>query len=532
MIGRLADGVEFRQAAAGIDVLSAQVLAREHGDIGAGGWQLFTILLGAVGLVLLLACSNIAGLMLARASRRTREYAVRGALGASRAPVAVVGREHAATFAVLLTALTALLTGLAPGLYMYRAASLAGPLASRAASASRHRLRGALVSVQLAFALILLLGVSLFLRSLLRVHELDPGYDASGVLTARLTSLTNERAKTPAGQSAFYREALTRVRAIPGVRDAAWAAGLPLTVFGGSGSFQIRGRTDKPGEAWPHGLRRYVTPGFLNVLRVPLHRGRFFTEADRENSEHVCVIDERLARQYWPDRDPIGDEITVDGQPRARIVGVIGHISQGSPSASDMKGEYLFPLYQHPRSEVAIAIRTAGGVDPLSLATALRETLQGLAPAQAVYSIRTLQDRLDETLAGRRLVVGLLGLFAAVALVLGGIGVFGVAAHAVAERTAELGLRLALGATRAQVLWMLLAQGLRLAAAGVCAGLTVTAVAMPLLRTRILFEMRDLNAWLVAATCTALVTVVALATSVPAYRATTIDPAIALRGSE
>lgn len=285
---------------------------------------------------------------------------------------------------------------------MYRAASLAGPLASRAASGSRHRLSGALVSAQLAFALILLLGASLFLRSPLRVHALDSGYDASGVLTARLTSPTNERAKTPAGQAAFYREALVRVRAIPGVGDATWAAGLPLTVFGGSGSFQIRGRTDKPGEAWPHGLRRYVTPGFLNVLRVPLHRGRFFREADRENSEPVCVIDEQMARQYWPDRDPIGDEITVDGQPRARIVGVVGHISQGSPSASDMKGEYLFPLYQHPRSEVAIAIRTAGGGDPLSLATALRETLQRLAPAQAVYSIRTLQDRLDETLAGRR----------------------------------------------------------------------------------------------------------------------------------
>jgi hypothetical protein len=173
-------------------------------------------------------------------------------------------------------------TGVAPGLHMYRTASLGGPLASRAASASRTRLRGVLVSAQLALSLILLLGAWLFLRSLQRLGAADPGYDANEVLTARVTLLPN---KTPAGKSAFYREALNRVRSLPEVRDAAWAAGLPLTVAGGSGSFQIRGRAEKAGEAWPHGLRRYVTPGFLNVLRVPLRRGRFFTEADRENTD-------------------------------------------------------------------------------------------------------------------------------------------------------------------------------------------------------------------------------------------------------
>ncbi len=402
VVARLSAGVEFEHAAAGINLLSGRVLAREYREIGPDGWRLFAvpfltynnagvrshllILMGAVGLVLLIACSNVAGLMLARASHRSREYAVRVVLGANRRHI--LGQSLAESslisvgaggiglilgvagshllllasppqfsqgvaprtdllvlgFTAGVAALTAILTGIAPGSYMFHVRSLHTHLAARVASSSRQRLRSALVAAELALALVLLVGAGLFLRSLVRLHQVDPGYDPRGLLTAQL-ALPPERYANPAQRASFYQEALDRVRALPGVRDAAWVAALPLTGIGGSGSFGIKGRPPLPGQTWPHGNQRFVTPGFLRVLRVPLLKGRFFTEADREGGEPVCVIDELLARQYWPDRNPVGEEIDAEGK-KGRIIGVIGHVRQGGLAREEIKGEYIFPLYQ------------------------------------------------------------------------------------------------------------------------------------------------------------------------------------------
>jgi predicted permease len=325
VVARLSGDANFQQAATAINLLSGQVLASEYREIGPDGWGLFAvpfltfnnagvrsyllILMVAVGLVLLIACSNMVGFMLARASHHSREYAVRVALGASRWHILgqslaecsiisigggalglmlgiaashlllVVSPQQFSQGLVLHTdvfvlgftagvaALAAILTGVAPGLYMCHVSSLHNHLTQRGASPSRQRLRSALLGAELALALTLLVGAGIFLRSLVLLQQVYPGYDPSGLLTAQL-ALPTERFKSGTSRAAFYREVLDRVRALPGVTDAAWVAGLPLTRLGGSGSFDIKGHPPLTGQPWPHGYQRYVTPGFLHVLRL------------------------------------------------------------------------------------------------------------------------------------------------------------------------------------------------------------------------------------------------------------------------
>jgi predicted permease len=582
VVGRLSEGGQFPQAAARIELLGGQIVTREHENMAGDGFGLFAvafltfnnaavrshllILLGAVGMVLLIACANMAGLMLARASHRSREYAVRVALGATRwnilafslaesllisvaaASVGMilgVGGAHLLMlasppqfsagvpihtdlfvlgFTATITALTAIFTGIAPGLYMFQGNSLGIHFAARSTSLARQRLRGALVAAELSLALVLLIGAGLFLRSLIRLHEVDPGYDAQGLLTAQLALPSSGRYKDAAQRVEFYRQALERVRALPGVRSAAWAAALPLAGNGGSGSFEIGGRHPLPGQPWPHGNQRYVTPDFLRALKVPLSKGRFFTDADREGGEPVCVIDELLARRYWPDRDPIGDKIDAEGK-KCNIVGVIAHIRRRIAD-EEIKGEYIFPMYQQPPFASGLAIRTEG--DPLALARGVREAIHAIDAGQSIYSVRSMQSLIDESLAPRRLAVTLLGAFAMFALILAALGIFGMIAYSVTQRTPEFGLRMALGASSGDVLRMVFAQGVRLAAVGIGVGLIIAALVARLVRS-MLFGVAAVDLVTFTGMGAVLLGVVLLATYLPARWATLIDPGTALR---
>lgn len=412
---RLQPGVRFPQAQNLAAILSKRYIdtgSRIAGFAKNGGWSIFLapftdfvagdiktpmlILLGAVGFVLLIACSNVAGLMLARASGRAREIAIRAALGARRwdlmrqtaaeslllatcgsalglalafagakallglvpddAPVSLAVRldGHVLAFTAVAAILSAVLFGIAPAyqisrLKQYELLKEGGRMGT--AGLNRQRLRSALVIGEVALALILLVGAGLFLRSLGRLEEVSPGFDAHGV-TVGMVSLPDARYHEPEKQGAFVRTVVDQLEHLPGVASAAAAMPVPFYGEDWTASFSIEGRPQLPGDPGPHGQNRYVSPGYFATLKIPLRKGRFFTEQDRAGTEPVAIIDENLARQYWPNEDPIGKRIRLPqgrGTPLwSTIVGVVGHVKHTSLAGDTGKGTYYGSIYQHP----------------------------------------------------------------------------------------------------------------------------------------------------------------------------------------
>ncbi|MBV8858086.1 MAG: ABC transporter permease [Acidobacteria bacterium] len=527
------------------------------------------ILLGAVAFVLLIACANVANLLLARAAVREKEMAVRTAIGAGRwrivrqlltesvalsfvggalgllvafwgldalralSPgniprlqnVALDGRVLLFTSAV--TTLTGVLFGLAPALRGSRV-NLGETLkeGGRAlAGGGGQRLRNALVVAEVALSLVLLVGAGLLIRSFMRVQQVEPGFDARGVASLRLsvggTGYQGERS------SEFYRQLLERARALPGVESAGLVTILPLGGGIGWGGVTIEGYVPAGGQDAIQADYRVAGMGYFETMRVPLKSGRYFDERDAKDSTPVAIIDESMARTYWRGADPVGRRLKTGGDdaPWLTIVGVVGGVKQYALDTDSRVTVYL-PHGQNPSGTMYLVARTSS--DPDALAPALVREARAIEPNVAVFDVKTMEGRLSESLARRRFAMLALGLFALVALLLAAVGIYGVMSYSVAQRTREIGVRVALGASRRDVLGLVLKRGMLLALVGIGAGLA-GAFALTRLMASLLFGVSAADPVTYAAIALLLGTAALLACYVPARRATKVDPMVALR---
>ncbi|HEY1242635.1 MAG TPA: ABC transporter permease [Bryobacteraceae bacterium] len=527
------------------------------------------VLLGAVGLVLLIACSNIAGLMLARSSARGREIAIRAALGAGRwslirqsaaesvwlalggvfsgvgladlgirallrlapenAPVSLAVRLDARVlgFALLAAVLSAVLFSVVPAyqvsrLGRYNFLKEGGRMGT--AGLARQRLRSGLVAGEVALALVLLVGAGLFVRSLARLQTVNPGFDPHGVMSGMLT-LPQAQYGSREKQAGFYDALLDRLSHAPGSASAAVVMPAPFSTEN-SASFAIEGRPQPPGDPGPHGDLAFVSPDYFSALRIPLRRGRYFNSGDRIANQLVAIIDENLARQYWPNEDPVGKRIQQGRQVWTTIVGVVGHVRHSSLSVDTGKGSYYFPILQRPLPLAYVLARAQG--DPGPLAPALRQAVLSVDPRQPLSQLASMESRVEASLSSRRFVVTLLTFFAGIALFMAALGLYGVISYSVTQRTQEIGVRMALGAQQSQVLRLVVGQGMRLAAAGAVLGFVLSLVLSSLLRNQ-LFAVSPFDPLTLVAMAAALLVSALLASYVPAARAARVDPADALR---
>ncbi|HEX8283358.1 MAG TPA: ABC transporter permease [Pyrinomonadaceae bacterium] len=542
------------------------------------------VMLGAVGLVLLIACANVANLLLARASSRRKEVAVRTALGAGRARimrqlltesvllslagggaglmlalwgvdllvalapegtprVAEVGLDARVilfTFGVSL--LTGVVFGLAPALHASKVdlnESLKEGGRGGGEGAGRGRLRGLLVVGEFALALVLLAGAGLLVKSFTRVLDERPGFDARGVLTMRLV-LPESKYKSYDAHRAFYSSLFERLRRLPGVEAVGANNLLPLNGSGGSRTFLIEGRPVPAGQPKPEEQLRYVTPGYFAAMRVPVLRGRDFDERDVQTAPRVAVVSRSMAERHWPGEEAVGKRLAYAGIGRGHdekpewieVVGVVGDVKHRGLDL-ESKPEIYVPVHQPlfanrptPPLSLYVAVRTSG--DPAALAPVVRREVAAVDPEQPLANVRTMEERLAESVAQRRFNMTLLGVFACVALLLAGVGVYGVMAYAVARRTHEIGIRVALGAQRGDVVRLVLRQGMWLALAGVGLGV-VGAYAATRLMSGLLYGVSPTDPLTFLGVSALLTAAALLACLLPARRATKVDPMVALR---
>ncbi len=529
------------------------------------------VLLAAVGFVLLIACANVANLLLARGMSRSREMAVRAALGAGRgrlirqlvteglllwtaggiagiavgafllqtlADLAPVELPRAAAIGIDgwvlgfcggLSIVTGLLFGLLPALNT--PLRLTNALASDARGSvgtSSRRARQALVVIDLAVALVLLVGAGLMLKSVGRLVSVDPGFKSERVLTAQF-SLIGEAYREAAAVYAFVERIVDRVRALPGVEVAAAAGQIPMGGNGDRYGFHIEGMEPaNPAEA-PSPERYSVTPDYFRVLQIPLRRGRLFTDADHTTAAPVIVISETAARTLFRGQDPIGRRVRI-GDPTGTmwrtIVGVVGDVRHTDLAEAVWPQMYL-PQSQMTDSYLVLAIRTSTS-DPAALAPAVRSILKDADPTVPLYDVATLDQLLAKSVARRRFVMMLLVGFAAVSLLLAAVGLYGVISYTVAQRTREVGVRIALGAGRGNIFRLVLGSGAITLITGVAAGLGAALLVMRFVQGQ-LFQVEALDPSAIGAAVMILGVVATAAHLLPIRRALRIDPTIALR---
>jgi len=579
VIGRLKPGSTVQRAQAEFDLLTQQILntKKDRWKFGAKltGLQeqvsgrfrrALVVLLCAVGVVLLIACANLSNLLLARAASRRKEIAVRTALGAGRARLirqmltesmalagcgAAIGLvlAFAATralnglramnipmlqsvgvdgTALLFTALVALATGLlfglAPALQISGAAvHEALKDSSRGSSQGRHGawVRGSLVVSEIALACILLVGAGLLMRSFLRVLDVDLGFQPARAAVWSIE--TGDRFKTDSQQDAFFARLRRSVEAVPGVESAGVTDCLPL---GRNRSWGIRAK----GQTYPQGqvplvYPRIVSPGYIPAMKIPLRAGRDFTDHDTAESQRVIIVNQTLARKVWPGMDPIGQEAFVFGKEPFQVVGVVGDVRHSSLEQAGSSELYL-PVSQTGASSVELVVRTR--LAPEAVAPAVRAALRRVDPGLPTAEFRTLDDVVDRAVSPRRFVVVLLGGFALLALLLASLGIYGVVSYSVNQRTQEIGIRMALGASAGHVQFRVLRETVGLALAGSLVGV-VGAAAVARLLESLLFGVQPGDAFTFVAMTLALTSVAALAGYLPARRASRIDPMSALR---
>jgi putative ABC transport system permease protein len=593
VIGRLKPGATVAKAQAELDALTARLKQEFPNDYPpAEGWKasvlplaervtgevrpaLF-VLVGAVGFVLLIACVNVANLMLSRATSRSREIAIRTALGSSRARLvrqlltesvvlALIGGGLGILLAVwgtsalsqlsahylprardigidgsvlAFTALLSTLTGVAFGLLPALQSSgldlqhvLKEGGRSATAGAPSTRLRSALVVAEIAFALVLVAGAGLLLRSFQRLTAIEPGFDPSRLLTMQVwLAVPNDNAKgrffTQEQRQAFYGRLRDAVARVPGVREAALVSRLPFRGRATVG-FAIEGRTQTPDQPPNLAEFRAVSPNYFAAMKIPLLAGAGLPALDDSASVPSVAINQQLATKYWPGESPIGRRIRVGGpqSPWLTITGVVGSVRQIALEQPPREELYL-SYRQRATQEMSLVVRTTG--DPLDRRAAVIQAIHTVDPEQPVFGVMSLEQLLDEAGAPRRFSLLLLTLFASIALALSAIGIYGVMAYSTAQRQHEMGIRLALGAQPADVLGLVVRQGMRLVTAGVVIGL-VAAWALSRLLTRQLFEITPVDppTYLGAAV---LLAIVALAANyVPARRAARTDPLTSIR---
>jgi putative ABC transport system permease protein len=587
-VGRLKPGVSAEQARADLDAVMA-ALGREfpnsNKDRRVHLEDLFDntvqevrptlyVLLGAVGFVLLIACANVANLLLGTAAARRREIAVRSALGAGRGRVvrqmltesvllsfgggllgvllAVWGTDalialvpegiprlaeagvdwRVLGFTLALCVLTGLLFGLVPAWQAARV-DLNEVLkeGGRGSTGRRARARGLLVVAEVALALVLLAGAGLMVRSFRELQQVETGFAANNLLTMSL-ALTVAPGEDGRAR-AFLDQLEEKLRALPGVQSAAISNGLP---FAGAiqDSFYLAGESATDPRNEKMAVVYLTSPDYLRAMGIRLLSGRFFTPQDRLGSAPVAVIDETLARQHFPGRDPIGQHLTNLDTEQPQIVGVVGHIRHdGLAGETPVENQIYLPLAQIPPQRLPsvagrlnLLLRTAG--DPAGVAAAARGEVQSLNANQPVFNVRTMGQIVADSITGQRFSLVLLLLFAGLALLLAGVGIYGVMSSAVGQRTHEIGVRLALGARTSDVLRLVVGEGLRLTLAGVAAGLAAS-FALTRVMQRLLFGVSATDPLVFAGVAIALVAVALVACWIPARRATKVDPMVALR---
>jgi putative ABC transport system permease protein len=585
-LARLKPGVTLARAQGEMDAIATRLEAAYPESKGWGvqvigvrdqvvGYvrRAIEVLVAAVAFVLLIACANLASLLLSRASAREREVAIRAAMGASRArvvrqllaeslllaaaggalglllarwgietlralaPADTPGMESAAldpqvlAFALIVTLATGMLFGLAPALGASRPdvnASLREGGRGSTEGTRSHRLRGALVASEIALAFVLVVGAALMAKTLVRLGRFDLGFDPGHVLTLR-TPLRGPGYASDQAKSRFFQQVLARVEALPGVEAASVTSGLPIQGWSGMGF--VTGDDPSPApERMPDANYLVVAPHYFRVMGVRLREGRAFSEADTAQSPGVAIVNEELARRYWPGASAVGKRLrtgTSDSLPWLTVVGVAANVRTRGPD-NTYQPELYVPHTQYPwlLSPRLLVVRSTG--DPLAIAPAVRRELLALDETQPVSDIQPLDLVAGQAAAQRRFLMALLGAFAAMALVLAGTGIYGVLAYFVARRTHEIGIRVAIGAARGDVVRLVLAQGSRIALVGLGGGLAGALVLTRALAT-ILFEVSPADPGTLVLVTLLLALVALLACYLPARRAARLDPISALR---
>lgn len=585
-VGRLKDGVTMEEANSEMNTIAAR-LEQQYPETNAGHRSYvlslhrhiirdvrasIIFLLGAVGLVLLIACANVANLLLSRAAARQREISIRSAMGASQGRLvrqlltesilisllgAVVGLGLAYLglnflvsvsptnlprvaeigidgrvlwFTLLISIITGLIFGLMPALHGSKAdLSFALKEGARGSvSVSRKIIRNLLVVGEVAVALVLLVSSVLIVRGFLRLLDTNPGFDTRNVLTMRMALAENNYGEEWR-RRAFSEQLVQRVKTISGVQSAAVVMPLPLSGDGAQTPFAIEGRGLLASNQVPLADLASVSPDYFDTLGIRLVQGRFFNEHDKEDSAQVAIIDETMAHRYWPNENPVGKRLKMgpaeSNSPWIEIVGVVGHLKNYGVT-EESRVEMFRPYPQVPFNTISLVVRT--DKEPSAMASAVRNEIAGIDHQQPVYSVRTMDDLLSTTMAPRRLVVFVLAAFALLALLLKAIGVYSVMAYSVSERMHEIGIRMALGAERSNILKLIMSQGLKLVIIGLMIGLVFT-VLFTSIAASLLFGLSPGDPVSYMSGLVILATVALLACYVPGIKATRVDPIIALR---
>jgi len=579
VVARLKPGVTLQQARAEMKLVAAR-MTRNLPDWYPPDWNIeldplsdsvsgdlrtpLLVLLGAAGMVLLIGCVNVANLLLARAAARQKEIGLRIALGASRVHIvrqalteslllaAISGAAGLAIgawvlelfvrfgapellrwrtvtinplallFTLAVAGLTSLFFGLAPAI---SSSQLRPEFRGRAT----HRMRSLLVVSEVALSVVLLAGAGLLLRSYTRLWHTNPGFVPDHLLTARI-SLPPLAYRDPARVAGFYSEILASVRTLPGVASASAVNGLPFGAGGGGGDFKIVGHPWPKSGAVPDVEKRHVMPGYFRTMGIPLRQGRVFTAQDAAGAPRVALIDETLARTFFPQGDAIGQylidaTVSKDSTDASRIVGIVGAVKDRSLMRSPRPLIY-HPALQAPRTFMNLVVRTAG--DPLNLVPTIEHRVRALDRDLPVYHIATMQQNLADSLMRRRFSMLVLAVLACFALCLAAVGVYGVIAYAVNQRVREIGIRMALGAEAGGVQRLILRQGMRPVLAGLALGLLASLLAVRAIAS-LLYGVSATDPPTFLAVSCLLLAVSALASAIPARRASRVDPMAALR---
>ena len=591
-IGRLKPGVTIAQAQADLSSVmerlattypdtnrnnGAKVSPLKERMIGGIGPTLW-LLLGAVGFVLLIACVNVSNLLLARSTGRTREFAIRAALGASQwrllrqsltesmllalaggglglvfaswgtnAALALLPTTlprasevrldaRVLVFTVGISLLTGILAGLAPALKTSRwRLSETLKEGGRGASSARGRAQGVMVAVEMALALVLLIGAGLMIRSLSALWTVDPGFRADNVLTFGLSISPSMRAANPQAIRANLRELHDQIASSPGVRAVSFSAGAIPLAGEDDLSFWIDGQPKPASQSEMNMALVYrVEPDYLTAMSIPLKEGRFFSKQDDERSQPVVVIDEVFARQYFGNANPLGKRIAQDGQDPQEIIGVVGHVKQWSIDADEeqsLQAQLYEPFRQFPDNTMT---GLAAGVGVVTLYNgpvpfdSIRRVVQNQNKQNVISRPQTMNEVIADSLAQHRFSMVLLDAFAVVALLLASLGLYGVISYLVGQRTHELGIRLALGAQRRDVLRLVLKHGMKMALSGVALGL-LAALGLTRLLAKMLYGVSATDPLTFAGVPLLLGFIALVASYIPARRATKVDPLVALR---
>lgn len=601
-VARLKPGVTFEQAEADMNTLAAN-LEKQYPDTNAGNrvrmrslMEIFVsdvrralwVIFGAVGFVLFIACANIANLLLARATARKKEMAIRTAVGASRWRIArqlltesvllsLIGgslglllarwgvdlilyvspdaiprsREidldwTVLAFTVGVSFLTGIFFGLLPAIQAGEVDVHETLKETGRGNSGRQWLRSSLVVVQVATTLVLLIGAGLMIRSFYLLQKVNPGFSHEH-LTSFSIALPQKKYADDDQQASFYNRLLENIRALPGVESAAAASGLPLGNNGWQTSFTIDGQPPPERDRVPLMEACLVTPDYFRAMNIPVLRGRVFTDRDdrshlagrdlsklNENERTVAgitsiVIDEEFAKRHWPNEDPVGKRIMLGGGndgPKLEVLGVVGRVKMESLNQNSDRVQGYFAFHQNPSSSMTVIIK--GASDPNQLISSVRTAVKEIDPDQPIYNPRTMDEIRAESVQGERLNLTLLSLFAGIALVLAIVGIYGVMSYSVTQRTHEIGIRMAVGARPRDVFKMILGHGMKLALIGVGVGL-IGAFLLTRLMETMLFGVQPTDVTTFASISMLLITVALLACYLPGRRATKVEPTVSLR---